>query len=146
VSVAFVICSTPNVYSREGQSSISVQLSSIQDDCSVFKTDFSKKIENLRDDLVKAIETKPVPDANSVSPGVDGEEMHNSLADIAQMLGDLQLETRTIPVQHRILRKLIFAGLHSRQEQIYAGTSETCGWILENDSDTDKSDVDSVGV
>ncbi|KAN0106730.1 hypothetical protein V8E51_009606 [Hyaloscypha variabilis] len=129
---------------REGQSSISVQLSSIQGDCNDLKTDFSKKIENLRDELVKAIEAKQAPDASSFGAGVEHEEINDSLADTARMLGNLQLVTRTIPVQHRILRQLIFSDLHSRQTQIYAADSETCGWILESDRDTNESDVKSV--
>jgi len=123
---------------REEQSGICLQLSSIKDDCRDLKTDFSTKLGDLRSDLLKAIEANQAPDANAVVADAEHERKEDSLADIARMLRDLQLMTRTIPVQHRILRQLIYNDMRSRHTQIHSAGSETCGWILETDDEAEE--------
>lgn len=96
--------------------------------------DISTKLGNLQRDLVNAMEAKQlVLDSNMA--GVDGkdERMGDSLAEIRLMLRDLQSMTRIIPVQHRILRQLIYDDMRSRRAQIYSAESETCRWIIEHE-------------
>ena len=75
-------------------------------------------------------------------PAVDEESL---LAKISQMLSGLQKMTHTIPIQHRILRQLIYGDyndMRSRRTQILSADSDTCGWILEYCNDGHKDDWD----
>ena len=76
---------------------------------------FSKTIGSIRQDVARAIEA-------------------GLTAEVSQMLGKLQLMTQTIPIQHRILRQLIYEDynyMRARRSQIHDAGRETCGWILE---------------
>ena len=53
------------------------------------------------------------------------------------MLGKLQLMSETIPIQHRILRKLMGEeAKDARRSQIHEASGKTCGWILGDDDNT----------
>lgn len=50
----------------------------------------------------------------------------------------------TVPLQHRILRQLIFEDMGSRWSQILDADPHTCRWILEDDPDaSEESESDS---
>jgi hypothetical protein len=51
------------------------------------------------------------------------------------MLGDLQSLTRTVPIQHRILRQLIFHDIRSRHTTISSAEKGTYDWILARNQD-----------
>jgi hypothetical protein len=75
---------------------------------------FSETIGSIRQDVARTIEA-------------------SSTAEVSQILGKLQLMMQTIPIQHRILKQLIYRDYKraARRSQIHDAGRDTCGWILE---------------
>lgn len=105
---------------REDQSALGMQLKRIEEDCKTMSLDLSSRIITLRDDLLNSIDAQPASAQLSLLPA------------ISQQLQEIQSLVVTIPIQHRILRQLIFDDMESRQNQILDADASTCSWILGN--------------
>ena len=88
---------------------------------------YTDSIDSIRKEVSRAIEA-------------------GSTAEITQMLGKLQLMSETIPIQHRILRKLMVEDAKgARRSQIHEASGKTCGWILGDDNNTVHGDESESG-
>lgn len=116
---------------REDQSALGIQLKKMEEDCKDVRLDLSGRITELRDDLLNSIATQSTSAQLSLLP------------DISQQLHEIQSLMATVPIQHRILRQLIFDDMESRQNQIIDADASTCSWLLENSCEETADDSDS---
>ncbi|OTA70023.1 hypothetical protein K449DRAFT_417867 [Hypoxylon sp. EC38] len=98
---------------RDGQSDLGRQLRSIRNSCEDLSIEYPKQLSSLHDNLIRAIKA--------------GNEQTNI---VLSLLHSIQATSNTIPLQHRILRQLVFDDMHSRSDQIYEAQDDTCGWIF----------------
>ncbi|KAJ4264312.1 hypothetical protein NW762_005508 [Fusarium torreyae] len=101
---------------REEQSSIGQQLKQVKDSCEELKVDSAVSLDGLKTKLLNAIGDKA--------------KTEQSLEDIKLLLTNLQSDTQRIPIEHRILRQLIFSEMNARRTQIHSADAATCGWIF----------------
>lgn len=66
--------------------------------------------------------------ANALIASNTNSELH---AEILQLLQQLKRLNSVVPVQHRILRQLMYSSMHFREESIHNAESGTCKWIFE---------------
>ncbi|KAF4999664.1 hypothetical protein FDECE_11444, partial [Fusarium decemcellulare] len=104
---------------REEQSGISQRLQQVYDSCEELKTDSAAGLDDLKISLLSAIEDQ-------------ADALQGPLAEIKLLLMQLQSDAQRIPVEHRILRQLIFSDIDARRIQIHSADATTCGWILGN--------------
>ncbi|KAJ3544739.1 hypothetical protein NM208_g2898 [Fusarium decemcellulare] len=104
---------------REEQSGIGQRLQQVSDSCKELKTDSAAGLGDLKISLLSAIKDQ-------------ADALQGPLAGIKLLLMQLQSDAQRIPVEHRILRQLIFSEMDARRTQIHSADSTTCGWILEN--------------
>ncbi|KAF4965715.1 hypothetical protein FSARC_6498 [Fusarium sarcochroum] len=101
---------------REEQSGIGQRLKQVKESCEELRVDSAASLDDLKTKLLDAIGDKT--------------ETEQSLEDIKLLLKKLQSDTQTIPIEHRILRQLIFSEMDARRTQIHSADTATCGWIL----------------
>ncbi|KAM0544351.1 hypothetical protein ACHAPJ_011887 [Fusarium lateritium] len=101
---------------REEQSGIGQRLKQVKDSCEELKVDSAASLDDLKTRLLDAIGDKT--------------KTEQSLDEIKLLLTKLQSDTQRIPIEHRILRQLIFSEMNSRRTQIHSADSATCGWIF----------------
>ncbi|KAI7788153.1 Vegetative incompatibility HET-E-1 [Diaporthe eres] len=87
---------------REDQSAIGLQITRIEQDCDDLRTEQSKQLKKLLEDLA-----------------------------FFPQLQEFQALITIIPIQHRILRHLIPDEVGSRWDQIMEADPDTCRWLLE---------------
>jgi hypothetical protein len=102
---------------REDQSILSKQLKTIEMECEGLKIDMPQRLLEVRNELLEALKS------NQTGPSTTQQTAYLS---IFQQLEDIQSLITTIPLQHRILRHLVFSRMGSRQSQILDAGAETC--------------------
>ncbi|KAI1418389.1 hypothetical protein F5Y13DRAFT_196189 [Hypoxylon sp. FL1857] len=95
------------------QSGFSGQLKSIRNSCEDLRVEYLKQLDTLRDDLTSAIQAR-----------------NQRTGEIVALIQIIRTKSREVTLQHRVLRQLIFEGIHSRNAQIYVAKDDTCGWIF----------------
>jgi hypothetical protein len=115
----------------------------------------SNKLFQTRRALRKVRGCSSRPEANAP---LATEKTADCLENIRGMLQQLHETAETIPLQHRILRQLVYPTMSNREEAIHDAEIGTCEWILEKedttsdgpkalyDSEADSEDSTSVNV
>lgn len=100
------------------------QLSKIQDEGRDFKSDLVRQVTDAKSSLLEAIESQ-------------SDIQISQTESILTKLRDMQSLAADLPIQHRILRQLVFDSMESRWNQIIDAEPNTCRWILDQGFDGD---------
>lgn len=97
------------------------------------ETNLSARLDKLQGDLIKTIQGQ---DNTEFTAGADTnktDEDWKPSKDIQCMLGEFRSLISTIPIQHRILRQLMFPGMRSPRNPLPTDELVPCAWLLEGE-------------
>lgn len=114
-------------------------------DANVLKADTISQLDNLRRDLLLALEkmkeensavnnsesVSEIPRTNALVTEAPSQSNSCHTLKFQEMLAKFGTMTISIPIQHRILRQLVFDSIYSREETIKEAETGTYEWILE---------------
>lgn len=114
----------------------------------ILKTVEELKQKNELNDGVQMIDHVDISHGDNGTPVESPTVEEVSLVELRNLVAKFQSMTVSIPIQHRILRQLVFGSIYSREVSITAAESGTFQWIIdgapESDSERDNNHISSA--
>lgn len=108
---------------QEDTKDLRMHMSDLREDTKDIGIDMARQIAEARNKLEQTV-TDQINRAQS-----------SMLGNIVQQIKDMVSLSNKLPLQHRILRQLIYEDMDARRIQIHDAAPDTCRWILEDDLD-----------